>query len=96
MPETGFSKIKVIVLVIAVALVAAASAVLLTMKHDNAADNSATASPGTTKSVDSIAHEEASDEDAIDNSFAAQDEDSVNDTDKAADDIGGAYNESDL
>jgi hypothetical protein len=96
MPETGFSKIKVIVLVVAVVLVGATSAVLVTIKGDEGADNAATASPGSTKAIDKLAADEANDESAIDGSYSSQDQNTVQDADKAADNVGGAYNDSDL
>ena len=95
MPETGFSKIKITALILAVALVGVSSVALLAMKNDPTS-NSASASPGSTKSIDSIADEEASDEEAVNSSFDAQDQDAVSDTDKAADNIGGAYDDADL
>ncbi|HYH74770.1 MAG TPA: hypothetical protein VD735_02300 [Candidatus Saccharimonadales bacterium] len=94
MPEAGFSKIKVIVLVAAVILAIGAGIALTQLQSEEPTNTSAT--PGSTGAIEKIAGDEADDEAAIDGSYTSQDQDSVDATDTAASKIGDAYNDADL
>lgn len=94
MPETGFSKIKIVILVIAVA-VAGVTGFAITQIGDKPEEN-AKAAPGSTQAIEELSAQDADEEAKIDNEYANEDQATVETGDTAAENIGGAYNDQDL